>query len=111
MLKCASHWSVVSDVIVMRLPAVPVTVNVPAKVKIVPLTNCTVFAAPIPVTSKLLKVEAPVMTAIDVVASLTVLLPLAVKVPLLVKLPFKVMVPDVGDRTAVVPTVKRVLTV
>ena len=101
----------VSEVIVIRFPEVPVTVNVPAKVKIVPLTNCTVFAAPIPVTSKLLKVEAPVMTAIDVVASLTVLLPLAVKVPLLVKLPFKVMVPDVGDRTAELPTVRRVLTV
>ena len=59
-----------------------------------------------PVTEKLLKVEAPVMVAMEVVAKAIVCVPLAVKVPLLVKLPFKVYVPDVGESVQVEPLVK-----
>lgn len=87
------------DVIVMRLPAVPVTVKVPAKLYsgtfAVCCLNVTVFAAPIPVTEKLLKLVVfdPPMSACAVVLKATVP-ELCVNVPLFVKSFAIVKVPE-----------------
>jgi len=74
-VKSANQTAVVVDVIVIRLPAVPVTINelaAPVKLNTIPASNWTVLAAPIPVIWKLKKVDAPVMTEVAVVASTVV---------------------------------------
>ena len=114
MVKSASHTSVVVEVIVIRLPSVPVTMTefaAPVKLNVEPASNCIVLAAPIAVTLKLKKVEDPVIVAVAVVASTVVCEPLAVNVPLLVKLPFKVYVPEVGASVQEEPLVSKPLTV
>ena len=55
-MKEASHWLVSVEVIVIKLPPVPVTTNEsagPAKVNVVPVANLTVLVPVIPVTLKL----------------------------------------------------------